>query len=216
MTPFTLRGILKSMNESLKNLSTWLGKGSINVFGPPFAGKDTQGRELARLLNGALIAGGDVLRSYHDQGEIDRIMARGDLLPSDLYLKIMLSYLSKPEFKNEPLILSAMGRLKGEESIVMKATTEGGHPIKAVVFLRLTEEEIWKRFEAAKALHDRGDRGDDRREALENRLIKFRTQTLPVIEFYRERGLLVEVDGSLAREKVTDEIIKALGTFASK
>ena len=202
------------MKSSIKILSEWLQKNSINVFGPPFAGKDTQGRELAKLLNGVLIAGGDVLRSYHDQGEIERTMARGDLLPSDLYLKIMLSYLSKPEFANEPLILSAMGRLKGEEQIVMKATAEAGHPIKAVVFLKLTEEEIWRRFEAAKELHDRGERGDDRKEALENRLIKFRTLTIPVIEYYRERGLLVEVDGSLPREKVTEEIINKLCELA--
>ncbi len=204
------------MNEQIQTIISWLGKGSINIFGLPFAGKDTQGREIAHLLNGVLIAGGDVLRSYHDQGEIDRIMAKGDLLPSDLYLKIMLSYLSKPEFTDKPLILSAMGRLNGEETVVQKATTDAGHPIKAVVLLNLTEKEIWRRLDAAKELHDRDDRSDDKKSALENRLIKFNKQTVPVIEYYRAHGLLVEVDGSLPREEVTNEIIKNLSALAAK
>ncbi len=203
------------MEEHNRTITTWLGSGSINVFGLPFAGKDTQGRKLAEMWGGVLIAGGDVLRSYHDQGELNAIMARGDLIPSDLYLKIMLSYLSKPEFIGKSLILSAMGRLKGEETVVTEATADAGHPIKAVVLLKLTEEEIWKRFDAAKELHDRGERSDDSRTALENRLIKFHTQTEPVIDYYRDHGLLIEVDGSLSREQVTEEIVKHVAEFAT-
>jgi adenylate kinase len=142
-------------------------------------------------------------------------MARGDLIPSELYLKIMVAYLSNPQFVGKPLVLSAVGRLKGEETTVMQATADAGHPIKAVVLLRLSEEEVWKRFDAAKELNDRGSRGDDSRTALENRLVKFRTETQPVIDHYRELGLLVEVDGSLSREAVNDEIIKNVATFAA-
>ena len=143
-------------------------------------------------------------------------MARGDLIPSDLYLKIMLSYLSKSEFLGQPLILSAMGRLKGEEAVVMKATADAGHPIKAVVLLQLSEEEIWKRFDAAKELNDRGQRADDSRAALENRLVKFHLLTEPVINYYREQGLLVEVDGAPPRDVVMEEIATALVAFAAK
>ena len=204
------------MDERTKLITEWLGAGSINVFGVPFAGKDTQGKILADHLGALLVAGGDILRSHTDQAELERIMATGDLIPSDLYLKIMVAYLSDPQFAGKPLVLSAVGRLQGEEVTVMKATADAGHPIKAVVLLRLSEEEVWKRFDAAKELNDRGERGDDSRTALANRLEKFRTLTQPVIERYRELGLLVEVDGSLSREAVNEEIIKNIATFAFK
>lgn len=203
------------MDEQTKSVAQWLGAGSINIFGLPFAGKDTQGRVLAENLGALLVAGGDILRSHTDQAELEQIMARGDLIPSDLYLKIMVAYLSNPQFVGKPLVLSAVGRLAGEETTVMKATADAGHPIKAVVLLRLSEEEVWKRFDAAKELNDRGAREDDSRTALANRLEKFRTQTQPVIDHYRELGLLVEVDGSLSREAVNDEIIKNVATFAA-
>ena len=203
------------MDEQKNTVATWLGAGSINVFGLPFAGKDTQGRILAEHLGAFLVAGGDILRSHGDQAELERIMATGDLIPSNLYLKIMVAYLSNPQFLGKPLVLSAVGRLKGEETTVMQATADAGHPIKAVVLLRLSEEEVWKRFDAAKELNDRGSREDDSRTALENRLVKFREQTIPVINHYRELDLLVEVDGSLSREAVNDEIIKNVDTFAA-
>jgi adenylate kinase len=203
------------MENQIKSVATWLGAGSINVFGLPFAGKDTQGRILAEHLGAFLVAGGDILRSHGDQAELESIMARGDLIPSDLYLKIMVAYLSNSQFVGKPLVLSAVGRLKGEETTVMQATADAGHQIKAVVLLRLSEEEVWKRFDAAKELNDRGSREDDSHTALENRLVKFREQTVPVIDHYRELGLLIEVDGSLSREAVNDEIIKNVSAFAA-
>lgn len=204
------------MDEHARAVATWLGTGALNIFGEPFAGKDTQGRMIAEQLHGILVAGGDILRSYHDQGELERIMATGDLIPSDLYLTIMLGYLAKPELAGKPLILSAVGRHSGEETHVVKACAESGHPIMAVVHLKLSEEEVWKRFDAAKALHDRGEREDDTREALANRLEKFRTQTMPVIDYYRARGLLVEVDGSLSRDEVTAEVLRGVAEFGAR
>ncbi len=198
------------MNDQVKTILSWLGTGSINVFGRPFAGKDTQGRILADILGGDLIAGGDILRSYPDQEKIEKVMAAGGLIPSDFYLDIMLPFLSRPELKEKPLILSAVGRLKGEETIIMEATETSGHPIKAVVVLQLTNQDVWDRYEESKNQNDRGDRSDDKLETLKNRLQKFEDKTEPVIEFYRSQGLLIEVDGTKPREEVTNEIIDKL------
>jgi adenylate kinase len=82
--------------------------------------------------------------------------------------------------------------------------------MKAVVLLDLSEQEVLDRFQATRNLGDRGIREDDNHDALENRLVKFREQTLPVIEVYRQKGLLIEVDGKLSREEVTQEIITKL------
>jgi len=204
------------MEQKTKIISNWLGAGSINIFGLPFSGKDTQGRDLADLFNGHLIAGGDILRSHPDQAKINELMSTGELFPTDFYLSIVLPYLSKPEFKDAPLILSSIGRMHGEEPVVLQAASESGHDVKAVVYLNMTEDIVWKRFEAAKTLHDRGDRADDNQEVLKNRLAEFRDKTAPVIEYYRGKDLLIEVDDTLSQEQVLQEIIDSLYGLAMR
>lgn len=204
------------MQDQIQKIIAWLGTGSINIFGLPFCGKDTQGRKLADLFGGVLISGGDILRSHHDQAKIDQIMSAGELIPSDLFADITLPYLSRLDFKNKPLILSSIGRLEGEETIIFEAARSSGHPTKAVIFLTIPEESVWQRFETAKALHDRGERHDDTREALKTRLHEFETKTRPVIEFYRSKNLLLEIDGTPNREQVTGDILTSLERFASR
>ena len=171
------------MEDQITNIRKWLGIGSINLFGSPFAGKDTQGLILANKLDAHLIAGGDILRSYPDQDKINQLMSTGNLFPTDIYMEIVLPYLSKNDFKSKPLLLSAVGRLHGEEEIISKATEESNHPIKAVINIQLTEDEVWRRFEKSQMEHDRGNRADDKEDALKNRLVKFKSQTIPVIEY---------------------------------
>jgi adenylate kinase len=198
------------MDNKIQKIQSWLGTGSINIFGRPFAGKDTQGEKLAEYFNGELMAGGDILRSYHDQAKIKELMSTGDLFPTDFYLSIVLPFLSRDDIKNKPIILSSVGRMKGEEQTILEATERSGHEMKAVVLLSLSEEEVMDRFNATRSLGDRGTREDDNHDALENRLAKFREQTEPVIRVYRQKNLLIEVDGTLPREEVTVEIINKL------
>jgi adenylate kinase len=198
------------MNDQINIIAKWLGTGSVDIFGCPFSGKDTQGRILADLFNGELIAGGDILRSHKDPQKIEQVLDSGGIIPSDYYLELVLPFLSQSKYRQKPLFLSAVGRAHGEESIIMKTASNSGHPIKAVILLDLTEAEVWRRFENDKRQDDRGDRADDRREVLQTRLKKFQDRTIPVIDFYRQKGLLVEVNGALDRETVTSEILRGL------
>lgn len=198
------------MEIKIDKINQWLSSGSINIFGRPFAGKDTQGELLAKLFGGVLIAGGDILRSHQDPAEIEKIMAAGGIIPSDFYLRMLLPYLLQPDLNGKPLLLSAVGRSHGEEDIILQATADSGHPMKAVVVLQLSEADVWQRFEESQLDHDRGNRTDDHREVLNNRLKKYQAKTVPVIEFYRNKGLLIEVDGTKSREEVTNEILNSL------
>jgi adenylate kinase len=204
------------MDKKIQTIQNWLGSGSINIFGRPFAGKDTQGEKLAEFFGGELMAGGDILRSYHDQSKIKELMSTGELFPSDFYLNIILPYLSKVEIRDKPLILSSIGRLKGEETTILQAAKESGHDIKAVIALNLSEDEVMNRFRESRNLGDRGQREDDNHDVLKNRLTRYREQTISVIGFYKENGLLIEVDGSQPRKQVTEEIINKLYEKASK
>ena len=200
----------RAMADRLSSLKHWLGTGSLNLFGRPFAGKDTQGRLLAAALGAPLIGGGDILRSHHEPARIQAILDAGGMIPHDVYLEMLIPYLSRDEYAGKPLVLSSVGRSEGEEATIMHACEASGHPLRAVVELTLDEAEVWARFEAAKHLHDRDGRADDNRITLKNRLQEYHDKTLPVLEYYRTHGLLVEVDGRLSREAVLSEIIGAL------
>lgn len=93
----------------------------------------------------------------------------------------------------------------------MNVAAGAGHEIKAAVILNVSEADVAKRFEAAKILEDRGERADDRDETtFRRRLEEFRAKTLPVLQHYRELGLLVEVNGDQGREEVFNELVEKL------
>ena len=96
----------------------------------------------------------------------------------------------------------------------MEAAKTGGHEIKAVVMLDLTEEEVKNRFEVAKELNDRGERADDANiEVFETRLAEFREKTMPVLNHYDELKMLVKVPASGSRDEVYTNVIDRLVEF---
>lgn len=198
------------MNQKITIIQKWLGTGSINLFGLPFAGKDTQASRLADTFDGIMLSSGDILRSAKDNLELQALLAAGDIIPSSLFKQIVVPYLSNASFKEHPLILSEVGRLRGEDEVILEATASSGHSTKAVILLRLSDEEVWKRFEASQATKDRGTRADDNRSVLQTRLDNYHAKVMPVIEFYRDKHLLIEIDGSKPRDEVFDAIIASL------
>ena len=79
------------------------------------------------------------------------------------------------------------------------------------MLLNVSESDVIKRFDAAKLLNDRGDRNDDRdKETFNVRLQEFRNKTMPVLNFYNEQGLLINVNGDQSRDAVFAEMIEKL------
>lgn len=200
--------------EKIEAIQKWLGAGTINIFGRPFAGKDTHGRELVALFGGTLLGGGDILRNSVIPEHIEQQMRAGKLVTTDDYIDIVLPFLSKQEFAGKPLILSSVGRWHGEEQGVLEATEESGHPTKAVIYLDLDEANVHERWRATSHLGERGDRHDDTEAILDTRLEEYREKTIPVIEYYRQSGLLVEIDSSLTKEAALQAILDELFTLS--
>jgi adenylate kinase family enzyme len=167
------------MDECQTRLRAWLGSGSLNLFGLPFAGKDTQGAILADYFGAQLVSSGQVLRGCGDT-EIARIMASGDIIPPELFGRVMVPYLLSNTPAGTPLILSEVGRLPGEEVVVLEAAEKAGHPIKAAIILEMPDQEVWNRFIASQVSGDRGQRADDNKDVLQNRLEKFHNKVTPV------------------------------------
>jgi len=197
-------------HKPLYTIKEWLDSGSINIFGLPFAGKDTHGATLSHLFDAPLLGGGDILRNSVIPPELKKDLDAGLLFPPDKYLEIVTPYLSKPEFQNRPLILSSVGRWIGEEEGILRATKASNHPIKAVIYLHLSEEVVYKRYEKSQEKGDRAGRADDARHILATRIEEFNTKTLPVIEIYRQRGLLIEVNSDAEKHEVIENILARL------
>lgn len=198
----------------ITQLRQWLGTGSINLFGRPFAGKDTQGRVLADLFDGVLLGGGDILRNSIIPERSKEALHNGELIPTEDYIDIVLPYLSKEEFKDKPLILSSVGRWHGEEAGVIGATESSNHHLKAVIYLNQLEATSWDRWrkdQEIKSKGDRGNRSDDVEHILVKRFVEFTEKTEPVLAYYRDQtDLFIEINAEQHAVQVTADILEAL------
>lgn len=197
-------------SQKLSTIKIWLGTGSINLFGRQFCGKDTQCDLLARDLGGIVIGGGEILRSGNTPREVMEQVNAGNLAPTEAYRSIVTPYLAKQEFTDIPLLLSTVGRMKGEEEVVIRAARESGHEIKAVIFLDISEQITWERFRTSTQDGTREKRIDDDEEGIKKRLQLFNESTIPVINVYRELGLVIDIDASKPVMAVYADIIDEL------
>lgn len=199
------------MQESnkIETIKQWLGTGSINIFGLPFAGKDTHGQLLAAKLDGNVLGGGDILRNSAIPEHVRAIMDRGDLIPTDDFIRIVLPYLSSQSFSRAPLILSSVGRWRGEEPGVIGAAQDSGHPLKAVLFLDIAIKTAYQRFSLSNQQAGR-QRADDDKDKLIVRFSEFEEKTMPVIDFYRQKDLVISIDGNPPVDEVQTSIIDEL------
>ncbi len=204
------------MEDKIATIKSWLGTGSINIFGLPMSGKDTQGIRLAETLDAKFLSSGMIIRAMEEKTK-NNYSADGNLIPSNIFYEWVLPYLERPDLFQYPLILSSIGRWNGEEKSVLSIAAGAGHDIKAVLLLNISEADVEKRFQAAKILEDRGDRKDDKDLTIfKTRLTEFHEKTLPVIQAYQSLGLLIEINGDQTRDKVFNEIVEKLYQVASK
>lgn len=203
----------QNLIDKLAKIKAWLGTGSLNVFGLPMSGKDTVGERLAKDLDAKFLSSGIIIRAFEAE-QNQNMTGSGQLIPTNTFYDIILPYFSREEMKNDSLILSSVGRWAGEEDKIMEAAKNGGHEIKAVILLDLTEADVKNRFEAAKELNDRGERADDANiEIFETRIREFNEKTVPVLNHYDELKLLIRVPADGSRDEVYLSVINKLVEF---
>lgn len=206
----------QNLIDKLAKIKAWLGTGSLNVFGLPMSGKDTVGERLAKDLGAKFLSSGIIIRAFEAE-QNQNMTGSGQLIPTNTFYDIILPYFSREEMKNDSLILSSVGRWSGEEDKIMEAAKNGGHEIKAVVLLDLTEADVKNRFEAAKELNDRGGRADDASiEIFETRIREFNEKTVPVLNHYDELKLLIRVPADGSRDEVYSSVVDKLVEFINQ
>jgi adenylate kinase len=202
---------MASLDKKIGEIGEWLGTGTLNSFGRQFAGKDEQSKRLGRHLGVEVLSSGQILRESTIPDRVRAIMDSGELIPTDDFVSIVVPYLGQTAFEGKPLLLSAVGRWQGEEAGVMAATRDAGHPLRAVPYLQITEEESFRRL----ALNPNRGRADDTPEALRNRLDEFAAKTQPVLDVYESMGLVVPIDAMPPSNVVFRTLVHTLHDFAN-
>lgn len=204
----------QELSDQLAFIKSWLGTGSINIFGLPMSGKDTVGVKFAQFLGAKFLSSGLILREV-EKVTHKNLTSSGALAPSDLFYLYVLPYFSRPDLASFPLILSSVGRWAGEEDAVLASAEAAHHPIKLAVLLELSEKDVLDRFEAAPLLGDRGSRPDDAKPEVFNRRIReFNEKTIPVLNHYESLGLLIKVPAHADRSAVLETFITQVYNYA--
>src|SRR3954468_7639516 len=183
------------------------------LLGPPGAGKGTQAQRLVPKQGIVQLSTGDMLRAAVKAGTpvgltVKDIMDRGDLCPDDIVVAIIAHRIDEPDAKNG-FILDGFPRTVAQAEALDRMLRDKGMKLDGVVELKVDEGSLIKRIESRiKQTLARGEalRKDDDPEVLKTRLEAYRRQTAPLIEYYRDKGLLRAVDGMAPIDDVTAAI----------
>jgi len=208
------------------------------LFGGPGVGKGTQAKILSTKLNIPHISTGDILRqAVKDQSEMGKkageIINRGDLVPDDIMISIIKERLSKPDSQNG-FILDGFPRTEIQAAALNKLLEELNINQFTVVYIFADEEELIKRLNYRRACKECGKifslqkidgldkcpncgaensfylRDDDKEDVIRNRLKVFKSSTIPVLNYYKERREVVSVNGIGNIEDVNGLILTEL------
>ncbi len=134
-------------------------------------------------------------------------MDRGALVPDEVILGLIEEVLAHPEAKHG-IIMDGFPRTVPQAEAVDRLLGRRDARIDQVLYFSVPEEELVRRLTGRA---EQEDRSDDTPEAIERRLRVYREQTEPVARYYRERGLLTEIDGTGSIEDIAQRVERAVG-----
>ena len=178
-----------------------MGAPVVLILGPPAAGKGTQSRLLAEHLRAAHVSSGQALRESRDPAIVARL-ARGELARTEDFLRVVGDAIREVP-ATTPIVLDAVGRMLPEAEWLSATLDRLGRPLRRVLYLVVDEREARERSM-------RRGRDDDDPSAQPLRWQRYREETVPVVEYYRRRGILTEVDGDGAVDDVAARVRDAL------
>jgi adenylate kinase len=181
--------------------------------GPPGAGKGTQAQRLVQHLDIPHLSTGDMLRQAVKQGtdlgkQAGPIMAASQLVGDDLIIGIVKERLSQSDCVSGCL-LDGFPRTIVQAKALDQMLRQAGSQLAAALELRVPEQELLRRL-LGRYNEIPNPRADDRPEAVPKRLTTYRTETQPVLDFYRASGRLRTIDGVGTPDEVFDRILAAI------
>ena len=206
-------------------------KKKIILLGPPGAGKGTQAKRIVEKTGLLHLSTGDILRDEVARGtelgkQAKAYMDRGDLVPDELIIGMIRGRIENAD----GFILDGFPRTVAQAEALEQIT-----PVDVVIDIELERDEVIRRLSSRRVCRNCGkiynlisnppkvdgkcdacggelyQRDDDRPEVIENRYDVYTSSTAPLIEFYRSRGLLVEVDGKADPDAIFARIMEIIG-----
>ena len=181
------------------------------IVGPQGSGKGTQGVVIAESFGIPVVSTGDVFRANVSQGtplgqQVKAIIEAGDLVPDALTSEIVRDRLSQPDAAGG-FLLDGYPRNLGQVGDLDAFLADRGEQLDAVIELQVPRAESIDRL--TRRAFEQG-RTDDTEEVIANRLAIYERETAPILDVYRERGILDAIDGVGSLDEITARIIAAL------
>ncbi len=211
----------------------------IVMLGAPGAGKGTQAKKIADKYQIPHISTGDIFRANIKEGtelgkKAKTFMDAGKLVPDELTIDLLMDRISRPDCANG-YVLDGFPRTIPQAESLEAALEKRGEKIDYAINVEVPDENIIHRMSGRRACLNCGAtyhvvhiptkvegicdrcgselvlRDDDKPETVKKRLDVYHEQTQPLIEFYSQRGVLVNVDGTRDMEVVFADIVEILG-----
>lgn len=181
------------------------------IMGPPGAGKGTQAGRIGDHYQIPAISTGDMFRAMRGQDtplakQVQQIMASGAYVPDDVTNRVVADRLQADDCA-KGFLLDGYPRTLPQVDYLDGVLDEGGRAIDAVISLAVDTDELVSRLLRRGAT---AGRADDTPDAIRTRQQVYADETAPLLDVYRQRGVLIEVDGLGEVDDVTQRLFAAL------
>jgi adenylate kinase len=209
------------------------------LLGAPGAGKGTQAHFLSETFGIPHVASGDLLREHRQRGTAlgraaQVFMDRGDLVPDNLVVDMIVERLDQPDATRGAL-LDGFPRTLSQAKVLEDRLRKGGSQVNRAIYVEVPTEVLVERLSGRwlcrtcqASFHEvfhppatAGEcdtcggelyqRSDDTREVVANRVTVYLRDTLPVVQRYARQGILLRIDGNQPIEAVTAALRQAIG-----
>ncbi|MDA0712421.1 MAG: adenylate kinase [bacterium] len=206
------------------------------LFGAPGSGKGTQAALLKKQFNILHVSTGNIFREYMREKsslgiKVQSYIDAGNLVPDDIVIELVRVEL-EDKIKGNGFVFDGFPRTVFQAKKLGEMLDKSGKSLTSVLSLEVNNEELIHRLSGRRMCSTCGaiyhidnlagknvcptdhtelvQREDDRAEAVKIRLETFKRETLPLKEYYKDCGLLVEIDGSGRPEEIFERILKSL------
>ena len=208
------------------------------LLGPPGAGKGTQATRIVEKYKVPHISTGDIFRENIKNNtplgqKAQEYMNKGELVPDQLVVDIALDRLGKDDCKNG-FLLDGFPRTVFQADALDKFLKDKGKGIDLVINIEVEDKMLIERLDARRVcptcaatynvigmppkkegICDKCNdtliqRRDDKKETVGNRIKVYHEQTSPLIDYYKEKGIIKDFDGMIGADALFDEIVKAI------
>ncbi len=216
-------------------------KSCIIFIGPPGSGKGTQAKLLSKRLGIPVISTGDIIRNIMRNDELgkryreilERVLAKlnkrgkkvtmdylfnlyneGKYWPDEVVAELLIERISHDDCKNG-FILDGYPRTSEQARILDELLKTTSNQVNLVViYLKVPKEECIERILVKRRAEEK--RSDDKREVIEKRFEEYERKTKDVLNYYRNRGFVIDIDGVGSIEKIHERIYNEIKDLISR